>query len=95
MSPSGKLIVDEGAIKALKSGKSLLPAGVVKIEGKFQRGDTVKVISMEGMEIGRGLVAYNFHDATKIAGHRSSDIEQILGYSERDELIHRSDMVIN
>jgi glutamate 5-kinase len=95
LSPSGKLTVDDGAIRALKGGKSLLPAGVIKIDGKFKRGDTVKVVNVQGLEVGRGLVAYNFEEAKKIAGHKSSDIEGILGYSERDELIHRSDMVIN
>ena len=72
-----------------------MPAGVIKIDGKFKRGDTVKVVNVQGLEVGRGLVAYNFEEAKKIAGHKSSDIEGILGYSERDELIHRSDMVIN
>lgn len=95
LSPSGNLIIDEGAENALKSGKSLLPAGVVKIEGKFNRGDTVKVSNINGVEISRGLIAYNTADAKKIAGFKSSEIEQILGYSEREELIHRSDMVMS
>ena len=95
LSPSGNLIIDEGAQKALKSGKSLLPAGVVRIEGEFNRGDTVRVSTTDGQEISRGLVAYNMQDAKKIAGFKSSEIEQILGYSEREELIHRSDMVMS
>lgn len=95
LAPSGNLIIDDGAEKALRSGKSLLPAGVVKIEGDFNRGDTVKVSNLRGEEISRGLVAYCTEDAKKIAGFKSSEIEQILGYSEREELIHRSDMVMS
>lgn len=93
--PSGTLTIDNGAEKALKSGKSLLPAGVIKIEGNFIRGDTVKVVNIAGEEISRGLVAYNSQDAHKIIGVKSSEIEKILGYGEREELIHRSEMVMS
>lgn len=92
---SGKLIIDDGALNALKSGKSLLPAGVVRVEGKFNRGDTIRIICMDGTTIGQGLIAYNAEDTVKIMGHRSHEIEQILGYSGRDEIIHRNDLVIN
>lgn len=95
LSTSGTITIDTGAIKALKGGKSLLPAGVIKVDGRFTRGDIVKIVSEAGREIGRGLVAYNTSDAKKIAGFKSSEIEQILGYSEREELIHRSDLVMN
>ncbi|MBL4601233.1 MAG: glutamate 5-kinase [Emcibacteraceae bacterium] len=95
LSPAGSLIIDEGAEKALKSGKSLLPAGVIQVTGKFTRGDTVKVINKKNQEIARGLVAYASADAQKIIGVKSSEIEQILGYGGREELIHRSDMVMS
>jgi len=95
LSPVGTLIIDDGAIKALKSGKSLLPAGVTKVLGKFHRGDTVKVTGKDDIEIARGLVAYSSKDAKKIIGVKSSKIEEILGYGGREELIHRSDMVMS
>jgi glutamate 5-kinase len=82
-------------VAALKSGKSLLPAGVVRLEGTFERGDTIRIISLNGTIIGQGLIAYNAEDAVKLIGHRSHEIEQILGYSGRDEIIHRNDLVIN
>ena len=91
---AGQLTIDEGARKALKAGKSLLPAGVRGIAGRFDRGDTVRVVDGEGREIGRGIVAYSDSDAARIVGRRSSDIEGILGFSGRDEMIHRDDLVI-
>ncbi|MBT5072954.1 MAG: glutamate 5-kinase [Kordiimonadaceae bacterium] len=95
LSPVGTIVIDEGAAKALRNGKSLLPAGVVKVEGDFKRGDTVKVTGPDNREIARGLVAYASEEATKIIGIKSSDIEQILGYGGREELIHRSDLVMS
>ncbi|MCK5424109.1 MAG: glutamate 5-kinase [Emcibacter sp.] len=92
---SGSLIIDDGAVNALKSGKSLLPAGVVRVEGKFDRGDTIRIICVNGTTIGQGLIAYNAEDTIKLMGHRSHEIEQILGFSGRDEIIHRNDLVIN
>ncbi|PCI48894.1 MAG: glutamate 5-kinase [Alphaproteobacteria bacterium] len=92
---SGKLIIDDGAVEALKSGKSLLPAGIVRVEGTFERGDTIRITDMNDTIIGQGLIAYNAQDAVKLIGHRSHEIEQILGYSGRDEIIHRNDLVIN
>jgi glutamate 5-kinase len=94
LQPIGHLVVDEGAAAALAKGKSLLPAGVKKVEGSFTRGDTVSIIAASGREIARGLVAYDANDATKILGLKSSEIEKVLGFRGRDELIHRDDMVL-
>ncbi|MCZ4282316.1 glutamate 5-kinase [Kiloniella laminariae] len=94
LQPLGTVIVDNGALKALQSGKSLLPAGVTAIEGKFQRGDAVVIKSLDGREIARGLAAYSNGDAHKIIGLKSSEIEQRLGYLGREELIHRDDLVL-
>ena len=94
LQPIGHLVVDEGAAAALSKGKSLLPAGVRKVEGSFMRGDTVSIITGLGREIARGLVAYDANDAARIAGLKSTDIEKVLGFRGRDELIHRDDMVL-
>jgi glutamate 5-kinase len=90
----GALIIDAGAVKALRSGKSLLPAGVIKIEGGFGRGDAVVVRGPDGHEVGRGLVAYDAEDAEKIKGRSSADVLLILGYTGRTEMIHRDDLVL-
>ena len=90
----GSIIVDDGAVTALKQGRSLLPAGVCRIKGSFQRGDAVTILTMGGSEIGRGLIAYSSEDALKIMGHKTGEIENLLGYRGRDELIHRDDLVI-
>ncbi len=95
LKPSGRLIVDDGALGALKSGKSLLPAGITSINGAFDRGDAITVFSGLGVEVARGLVAYSADDARKIIGHKTSEIENILGYRGRDEMIHRDDMVLS
>lgn len=95
LSPAGTLIIDDGAKKALKSSKSLLPAGVIGIRGKFHRGDTVRISDQNDDEIARGLVAYTSEDAKKIIGVKSSEIEKVLGYDGREELVHRSDMVMS
>lgn len=94
LEPRGALIIDAGAVKALHVGKSLLPAGVVKIEGSFGRGDAVVVRGPDGHEIGRGLVAYDADDAEKIKGRSSADVLLILGYTGRTEMIHRDDLVL-
>jgi glutamate 5-kinase len=91
---TGSLHVDEGAAKALRAGKSLLPAGVVKVEGRFDRGDAVVVRDGAGLEIARGLSAYSSDHARRVCGHRSRDLEAILGYRGRDEMIHRDDLVL-
>ena len=90
----GVLVIDSGAADALAQGRSLLPAGVKAIEGQFRRGDAVVVRDAVGREIARGLVAYAAADALRIAGRRSSEIETILGYRGRDEMIHRDDLVL-
>ena len=93
MKPRGKLVVDAGAARALAAGKSLLPAGVRAVEGAFMRGDPVE-ISGPGGRLGQGLVRYTAAEATKIAGHRSDEIEAVLGYPGRAALIHRDDMAL-
>ena len=94
LKPSGNLIVDAGALKALRGGKSLLPAGVTAVQGAFQRGDAVTVQTTDGAEIGRGLAAYGADEARRIIGHKSREIEAILGYRGREELIHRDDLAL-
>ena len=94
LQPAGRLIVDDGATHALRSDRSLLPAGVTKIEGTFQRGDAVLIKDQHGNEIARGLTAYSSEDAAKIFGHNSNEIETILGYRGRSELVHRDDLVL-
>ncbi len=94
VNPTGALIVDDGAARALRGGKSLLPAGVVAVDGAFERGDCVVVRGRAGSEIGRGLSAYASGDIQMIAGHKSDEIEAILGYRGRDEIIHRDDLVV-
>lgn len=93
--PAGTLRLDAGAARALRSGKSLLPAGVTTVEGEFERGDLVLVLGADGTVLARGLVAYSAEDARRIAGRRSSEIEAILGYHGRDEMIHRDDLVLD
>jgi glutamate 5-kinase len=90
----GAVVIDAGASAALRAGKSLLPAGVTRIDGRFQRGDAIRIIGPEGEEIGRGLVAFDAADAERIRGRNSAEIEAILGYAGRPEMIHRDDMVI-
>jgi glutamate 5-kinase len=94
LKPMGELTVDDGAAGALATGRSLLPAGVVKVTGRFERGDLVRVLSRAGAELARGLAAYSAEDARRIAGHKSREIEAILGYRGRDEMIHRDDLVV-
>lgn len=92
--PAGTLTVDDGAVAALRAGKSLLPAGVVAVAGAFQRGDTVVLRDRAGHEIARGIAAYGHADAALIAGYKSGEIEARLGYRGRDEMIHRDDLVL-
>ena len=86
--------MDKGALGALEKGKSLLPVGVVVVEGDFQRGDAVIVKGPGGAEAARGLVAYSAADADRIKGHKSREIERLLGYRGRDEMIHRDDLAL-
>jgi glutamate 5-kinase len=95
LEPKGAVTVDSGAAAALASGKSLLPAGVTRIEGEFEKGDAVVIRSGEGVELGRGLTAYDHTDAKRIIGRKSSELEAILGYLGRPELIHRDDMALH
>ncbi|WP_425450248.1 glutamate 5-kinase [Virgifigura deserti] len=95
LGPVGRITVDAGALKALRAGGSLLPAGVTKIEGAFQRGDAVLIVDTAGREVGRGLSAYSAADARTIRGHKSREIETLLGYRGRDEMIHRDDLVLS
>ncbi|RST85232.1 glutamate 5-kinase [Aquibium carbonis] len=94
LEPAGRLTVDAGAVGALMQGKSLLPAGVRRVEGSFARGDTVAVLSPEGREVARGLVAYDAADAVRIAGLRSGEIADVLGHEARAAMVHRDDMVV-
>lgn len=94
LQPAGTLIVDAGAARALAAGRSLLPAGVRAIEGDFERGDPVLIRLRDGTVLARGLSAYNSPDARRIAGHRSQDIETILGWRGRDEIVHRDDLTL-
>ena len=94
LEPKGTLVIDAGAVAALRRGNSLLPVGVIKVEGAFARGDAVIVRGPDGAEIGRGLVAYDAEDAEKIRGKGSSDVKLILGIEGRAEMVHRDDLVL-
>ena len=94
LAPLGTLTLDEGAVAAIRAGRSLLPAGVRTIEGQFARGDAVTIQAATGEPIGRGLVAYSATDAARIAGCRSDQIEATLGWRGRDELVHRDDLAL-
>jgi glutamate 5-kinase len=94
LKPAGELVVDDGAASALRGGKSLLPAGVTQVKGRFDRGDAVVVRNAAGIEIARGLAAYSSTDAERIRGRRSSELEGLLGFRGRDEMIHRDDLVL-
>jgi len=94
IAPMGSVMVDSGAAQALQQGKSLLPAGVVQVEGAFGRGDAVLIRDANGRELGRGLIAYGHEDAQRIIGKQTSEIESILGFKGRNVLIHRDDLVL-
>ena len=95
LEPRGALTIDAGAVRALRGGKSLLPAGVIRVDGAFERGDAVVVRGPDGTEIGRGLIAYDAGDAETIKGRSSADVLLILGYTGRTEMIHRDDLVLS
>ena len=86
--------MDDGAVNALNSGKSLLPAGVVNVSGDFERGDAVEVRTKDGRVLGKGLSAYAATDINAIKGQKSEKIEEILGFRGRSEVIHRDDLVM-
>jgi glutamate 5-kinase len=95
LEPAGRLTVDAGAITALLSGKSLLPAGVRLVSGDFARGDTVAILAPDGREVARGLVAYDAADAVRIAGLKTAEIAAAIGYEPRSAMIHRDDLVVS
>ena len=91
--PSGSIKIDQGAQKAILINKSLLPAGVIEIKGRFNRGDVISIVNEKNIKIGIGVIAYDSNDSKKIIGKKSKDIRNILGYEGRDELIHKDDLV--
>ena len=93
ISPKGELVVDDGAVQALKKGKSLLAAGIKNINGKFSKGDHVKVLDKNMKEYARGLSSFNSEEILRIKGQHSSKISEILGYVSKSEVIHKDDMV--
>ncbi|MCG8510246.1 MAG: glutamate 5-kinase [Rhodospirillales bacterium] len=95
LQPAGEITLDPGALRAVQGGKSILPAGVVNVSGSFERGDAVIVRASDGREVARGLIAYSTDDASRIMGHKSREIEALLGYRGRDEMIHRDDLVLD
>ena len=94
LTPRGRLVIDAGAEGALRGGRSLLPVGIVGVDGEFERGDAVTVSNGDGRDIARGLAAYSSADTRKIQGRRSEAIEEVLGYRGRDEVIHRDNLVL-
>ncbi|MGH8323194.1 MAG: PUA domain-containing protein, partial [Steroidobacteraceae bacterium] len=92
--PAGSITIDAGALRALLEGKSLLPAGILATRGPFERGDTVSVLGADGAEIARGISAYSDIDAARIMGRKSAQIEGILGFRGRHEMIHRDNLVL-
>ena len=94
LSPKGSLTVDAGALGALRKGRSLLPAGILAVEGQFERGDLIAIHNQDGAVIGHGLSAYSADDANIICGHKSREIETLLGYRGRDEIIHADNLVM-
>lgn len=93
VSPKGELIIDEGAIKALKSGKSLLAAGIKKVNGKFTKGDHIRILDKHFKECARGLCSFSSKEVEKILGQHSKEISKILGYTAKSEVVHKDDMV--
>lgn len=94
LNPTGEIKVDAGAAEALRKGGSLLPAGVLHVQGNFTQGDLVEVVDASGRILAHGLAAYDADDARRIAGHHSSETASILGWQGRDEIIHRDDLVM-
>ena len=90
----GQIIINDGAVSALKRGGSLLPIGVTQVSGEFDRGDTVRILELNGHEVARGITSYSSADLTRLRGHHSDDIESLLGYDYGDEVIHRNDLVL-
>ena len=95
LTPRGAITIDAGAVQALRNGKSLLPAGVLAVDGQFDRGDLIAVEDQAGKIIGHGLSSYGSLDAASIKGHKSREIEAVLGYRGRDEMIHADNLVVS
>ena len=95
LTPKGKICIDDGAVTALENGRSLLPAGMISVTGQFERGDLIEVENNAGVVIGHGLSSYSSDDAMLICGHKSNEIETVLGYRGRDEMIHADNLVIS
>ena len=93
VSPKGEMIIDEGAKKALKNGKSLLAAGIKKVMGKFNKGDHIKILDSKKREFARGLSSFSSEEIKKIIGYHSNEIQKILGYASKSEVVHKDDMV--
>ena len=94
MKPLGQIVIDAGAARALVQGKSLLPAGVRRVEGQFERGDPVDIVDLEGHHVARALAGYRSEDAIRIAGAQSGQIAALLGHAGRSALVHRDDMAM-
>jgi len=93
ISPKGEIFIDDGATQALSNGKSLLAAGIIKVTGKFKKGDHIKVLNKENYECARGLSSFSSDEILRIMGHHSKEIEKILGYVSKSEVIHKDDIV--
>jgi glutamate 5-kinase len=93
VSPKGELIIDDGAIEALKQGKSLLAAGIKKVSGKFSKGDHIRVLNKNMVEHARGLSSFSSDEILKIKGQHSNKIKELLGYIAKSEVVHKDDMV--
>ena len=90
---NGKIHIDNGASRALKNGKSLLPAGIIKVEGQFLKGENILIVDENGKDCARGLTSFSSEEIIKVKGLKSDQIENVLGYSSKSEIIHRDDMV--
>ena len=93
ISPKGEIVIDDGATKALSNGKSLLAAGITKVTGKFKKGDHIKILNKKNYECARGLSSFSSDEILRIMGCHSKEIEKILGYVSKSEVIHKDDMV--
>ena len=94
MQLAGNLTLDDGALRALRDGRSLLPIGVVSVQGEFERGAAVGCRTQDGKEVARGLINYSSSESRRIARHASSEIESLLGYVDEEVLIHRDNLVL-
>ena len=93
LNSSGKIYIDRGAARALNEGKSLLPAGIIKVEGVFEKGENILIVDENEKSLARGLSSFKSSEINKIKGKQSKEIENILGYLSKSEIIHKDDMV--